>query len=98
MAMSNIMWELLHGKMFTAINDLLTSKLGGLWYVIFFGVPWIMIWIKTESLALPTTFLLWTIAFYGGIINPDAMSSTIVFFCLSAGFALLLFKALSPLR
>jgi hypothetical protein len=98
MPLTEYMTQVMNGSIFTAIDKLLTDRIGGLWYLILFGVPYIMVWIKTENLTLSTVLLLWTISFYGSFINPDGIGGNIVSLCLGAGFAIILFRALSPVR
>lgn len=69
-------------------NGLQDGSIGTMWYAIFFGVPIIMVYLKTENLGLPIVLLAWTIALYGYLI--DATMAPYAGVMLAGGFAVLL--------
>jgi len=86
--LGNSMGELMNGSVITAVDTALSQTVGPLWYAVLFGVPIVMVYLKTESLGLPMVLMMWTISFYGYLIDPTL--ATLATITMAAGFAILL--------
>jgi len=93
-----VSWDLLMGgSVYDAIKEVLLSTWGNYFYVIFFGTVYIMLYLKTEELGVPTIAICWSMVLYGaffpGMVAPGIM--TIAFF---VGLAAMAHKVISPAK
>ena len=84
------MQQIMNGSLMTGFDNQMTESTGGLWYIILFGLPVVIAYIKTEDITIPTIMLLWSVTLYGYLIDP--IMSNIATITLAAGFALMFLK------
>jgi hypothetical protein len=84
------MQEILNGSLIPGVDMQLTNSVGGFWYVMLFGLPIVMSYLKTEDITIPTVLMLWSITLYGYLIDP--MLSTIATLTLAGGVAIMFLK------
>lgn len=84
--------QLINGSLIQAVDTQLANSTGGLWYIVLFAVPVVMAYIKTENLTLPTVLALWSVTFYGYLIDP--MLSNIATITFALGIAAIALGAL----
>ncbi len=84
--------EILNGSIISGIDQQLSESTGGLWYIVLFGIPVIMSYMKTENLTIPTVLMLWSVSLYGYLIDPLVANIATITFAL--GFAVIALNAL----
>lgn len=86
------MQYLANGSVITGIDYQLNESMGGLWYIVLFGIPIIISYLKTENLTVPTVLMLWSVTLYGYLIDP--LFSNIATITFALGFAAIALGAL----
>jgi hypothetical protein len=92
--MNESFYLLFNGSLTDAVALSMTTSLGYFFYFFFFGIPSVMMWLKTEDISMTTLFLVWTIGLYGylmpGTFASEYMSTFVVF-----GFGIIVYRAFS---
>jgi hypothetical protein len=89
---------MLQGQGLRAVNSLMESKMGYMWYVMILTAPVVMVYIKTESMSFAATILFWNIALWGGMLFPDGWTNALFTVFILLGFGTLVFKVFSPVK
>jgi hypothetical protein len=88
---------LMNASLIPAVDSLLTSRMGYLWYIALFCVPVIMVYVKTQSVSFTAFTLLATMMFYGVFLVSDVISMQTIFAVIIAiGVMAIFWKAFSP--
>jgi len=97
--MTNQIYEmLLRGEAIKAVNTLMETKMGGMWYLMILLAPIVMIYIKTESMSFTAMILFWSVGLFGSLLFPDGITNALFTVCILLGFAVLAFKVFSPVK
>jgi hypothetical protein len=95
--MTPSMQLLMNASLIPAIDTLLTSRMGSLWYIALFTMPVIMVYIKTQSIPFTAFTLITTMMFYGIFMVSDVMALQTIFgVIVAAGITVIIWKAFSP--
>lgn len=86
------------GELITAVNSLMESKMGYMWYVMLIAAPLVMVYIKTESMSFTAMLLFWSIGLFGRLLFPDSLTNTMFTVFILLGFGVLIFKVFSPVK
>jgi len=87
--------NLTNGNYHTAFTLAMESRLGMFFYLILFGVPFFMVWFKTEDISLSVILLTWTVALYGHLM-PGSFASWQMSALIVLGASVIAFRLLSP--
>jgi hypothetical protein len=94
----NKSWTYLqNGSMHSSFLVVMEANFGAFFYVMFFGTPFVMIWIKSKDIGLAMISVLWTMFLYG-LNFPGTIASDNVTALFIVGLAVTLFKAWSVVR
>jgi len=94
----NKSWNLLaNGSMHSSFLTVMEANFGAFFYLMFFGIPFIMIWTKSKDVGLSMLSVLWGMILYG-VTFPDTIAGGSVTVLFVIGIAVTLFKAWSVVR
>jgi hypothetical protein len=89
--------SMLSADYFASLAYAMEAKLGGFFYLIFFGTPWLLAVFKTEDWSMSTIIIMWTIALYGYLM-PGVLASQYMSHAMALGFMVMLFRTMSVLK
>jgi len=93
-AMNESFTKLSNGSIHTAFLIAMEASWGAFFYVMFFGMPFIIIWVKTKDFGVSMLAVLWGMALYGNLF-PGTFASDYSSVLFLVGLAIMGYRAYS---